>query len=64
MSKPGWEDAPSWAQYLAMDADGGWYWYSTRPEKKNDCWWLFAEQGRQAFAEATAQWWESLEERP
>lgn len=31
MNKPDWKDAPEWAQYLAMDADGKWYWYEKQP---------------------------------
>lgn len=29
--KPDWKDAPEWAEWLAMDADGEWYWYSKKP---------------------------------
>jgi hypothetical protein len=31
MSRPSWDDAPSWARYLTMDRDGRWYWHSTKP---------------------------------
>lgn len=31
MYKPSWEDAPEWAKYLAMDEDGEWFWYETKP---------------------------------
>jgi hypothetical protein len=31
MSKPSWRDAPSWAQWLAQDSDGEWFWYSEKP---------------------------------
>ena len=31
MSKPDWNDAPYWANYLAMDSDEGWYWYEDEP---------------------------------
>ena len=26
-NKPDWEDAPDWANWLAQDMDGEWYWY-------------------------------------
>ena len=26
-SHPRWKDAPDWANYLAQDGDGSWYWY-------------------------------------
>jgi len=29
--KPSWDDAPSWAQWLALDGDGEWYWYEVEP---------------------------------
>lgn len=28
---PDWSKAPEWATYAAMDDDGDWYWYETRP---------------------------------
>lgn len=31
MSKPLWKDAPDWAQWLAMDGDGDWFWYEAEP---------------------------------
>lgn len=30
--KPSWNDAPEWAQYLAADKDGAWYWYESEPK--------------------------------
>ena len=36
--KPDWKDAPDWAQYLAMDRDGAWYWHETEPACLNDFW--------------------------
>lgn len=29
--KPSWNNAPEWAQWLAMDADGGWVFYRDKP---------------------------------
>lgn len=31
MDKPNWNDAPSWAQYLAQNENGRWFWYDIRP---------------------------------
>lgn len=28
---PKWEDAPEWAQFLARDTKGGWWWYECEP---------------------------------
>lgn len=30
--KPDWKDAPAWANWLAMDDDGWWYWYEIQPK--------------------------------
>ena len=30
--KPDWKDAPEWAQWLAMDRNGEWYWHELEPE--------------------------------
>lgn len=32
--KPDWKDAPEWANWLAMDKNGEWFWYEDQPE-----WW-------------------------
>lgn len=29
--KPTWNEAPGWANYLAMDDNGEWYWYQNEP---------------------------------
>ncbi len=31
MSKPHWDDAPNWAEWLAQDSDGEWFWYEKSP---------------------------------
>lgn len=31
MSKPNWIDAPEWANWLAQDESGRWYWYENEP---------------------------------
>lgn len=36
--KPDWNDAPEWAEWLAMDDDGAWYWYGEKPELVNGTW--------------------------
>ena len=39
-NKPDWKDAPAWAQWLACDYDGNWYWYEEKPDNVNHeyCW--------------------------
>ncbi len=29
--RPHWKDAPQWAQWLAQDADGEWFWWESMP---------------------------------
>jgi hypothetical protein len=31
MSKPNWDDAPDWANWVAMDRGGHWYWHAGEP---------------------------------
>lgn len=28
---PDWSDSPDWAQYLAQNSDGSWWWHEMRP---------------------------------
>lgn len=34
--KPEWKDAPEWANFLAMDDDGEWYWFEKRPVRSTE----------------------------
>ncbi len=34
--KPDWKDAPDWAQWVARDESGRWYWYQDEPVKEHD----------------------------
>ena len=34
--KPSWNDAPEWAQYLAKDRSGVWWWYECEPLYDDD----------------------------
>jgi hypothetical protein len=36
--KPDWKDAPEWAQWLAMDPDGSWWWFEHEPIVEFDEW--------------------------
>ena len=58
--KPDWKDSPEWANYLAMDEDGSWYWHKTKPMMSGFDW------ASPSFASADTQihWENSLEERP
>ena len=37
-NKPSWDDAPEWANWLAMDSDGSWYWFQNKPYEGNVVW--------------------------
>lgn len=39
MKKPDWKDAPDWARYAAMGADGYWFWYENKPSFIGAQWW-------------------------
>jgi hypothetical protein len=30
--KPTWSEAPPWAQYLAQEIDGSWWWFEKEPK--------------------------------
>lgn len=65
--KPDWKDAPEWAQWLANDMSGDWYWFENKPRLSlRSCLWM-PEGGDCAFGEAglyLPNWQDSLEGRP
>lgn len=71
-SKPSWKDAPAWANWLAQDEDGEWYWYENEPELDLEQW-NGVTGGRNIEAQSllggkqvayTSNWQQTLEERP
>lgn len=67
MSKMDWSEAPVWANFLAQDADGRWFWYERRPTNApEDSWCAY---GRTKVwpagltEPADQEWWKTLEER-
>lgn len=63
MNRPDWKDAPEWAQYMAQDSDGDWYWYENLPTAKLATW--IGWEGRMEFAlDGESAWRETLEARP
>ena len=61
--KPNWSDSPSWANYLAQDEDGNWFWYTSKPTPCVHVW----GPENDLCAEANVRnsnWQETLEERP
>lgn len=59
--KPDWKDAPEWANYLAQDEDGDWYWFEKEPYLKSGTW--LTNEGRIEDANGP-EYQDSLEQRP
>ena len=38
MSKPSWKDAPEWANWLARNDDGWWFWHELEVRWFSDGW--------------------------
>lgn len=65
MTKPTWDDAPDWANYMAMDSDGVWYFYANKPSYGLHSWWPVnnSDQRRERWQPIVPGWRESLEVR-
>lgn len=63
MTRPDWKDAPEWAQFLAMDADGEWYWYESMP-RISEISQLWCVTGKMEHAGSVTGWRDTLSERP
>jgi hypothetical protein len=65
--KPDWNspDCPEWANYLAMAANGAWWWYENKPfiwnSKYSHEW---QPNGDSQMAMVGLPWRDTLEERP
>ena len=61
--KPSWDTAPVWAEWLAMDADGTWYWCEKKPRRimNFECW---HDEGGKRLAMNNKEWIDTLEGRP
>lgn len=64
--KPDWKDAPEWAKWLAMDADGIWTWFQKKPTKNKDdmAYYEYGESRWEFASFPRVQWETSLEKRP
>lgn len=62
--KPNWKDAPEWANYLAMDEDGRWWWYQHTPTINKSVWKKESGHAELAKPNHFIDWFETLEERP
>lgn len=68
MSKPSWNDAPEWAQWLAQDKNGYWFWYEIKPTVSTfKQQWVINKPRRFEVAGKGAcetEWQNTLEQRP
>jgi hypothetical protein len=67
-NKPDWKDAPDWAQWLAQDGGGRWYWYDGKPKAIGEEFGM-PESGGKAlyqfkYGEVIGDWRDTLEQRP
>ncbi len=60
--KPSWKDAPDWANWLAMDSGGTWFWYEFMPVTHGHAWEVM-NGGMVEYAPTPTDWLESLESR-
>ena len=59
--KPSWNDAPEWAQWLAMDENESWYWYELKPKLFNL---VFDDDRGRSERAVKGRFEDSLEQRP
>lgn len=64
--KPDWKDAPEWANYLAQDKNGEWWWYGKQPRiaQCREQWDCMNGGGREMVKADIVDWRETLETRP
>lgn len=61
---PDWKDAPEWAQWVAQDEDGDWYWYENKPRLFDKHWMIDGGKTEFKFFDIhTPDWRETLQER-
>ena len=63
--KPDWKDAPYWAEWLARDKNGDWYWYEFEPVDFtcDDKWNCRAGRAEIAHDSAREDWKETKQSR-
>ena len=65
-NKPKWAELPPRAKWIAMDEDGVWGWFATKPRPLNGFWFRGTE-GETLYNRPktpSADWVKSLEQRP
>jgi hypothetical protein len=61
LNKPDWKDAPEWAEWLAQNWNGQWYFHQYKPESSDAGVWH--STGLMSF-QPQEGWENSLEKRP
>ncbi|MFC7091932.1 hypothetical protein ACFQH5_20530, partial [Halomonas salifodinae] len=72
INKPSWDDAPEWAEWLAQDEDGSWWFFNGRPKLAADFWYhgdhkedpRFGKKALNGGLPAGHDWRQTLERRP
>ncbi|HMA79054.1 MAG TPA: hypothetical protein VKP88_08085 [Candidatus Paceibacterota bacterium] len=59
-----WEDAPEWAEWVAMDKDGEWFWYKGKPFTGKSVWFRTVGRCYHFKAPPSLDWTKSLTKRP
>jgi hypothetical protein len=59
---PNWSDAPEWANFVAMDTYGDWWWFEDEPWPGEDMW--HDTNGRMTFAMNGMGWRDTKQSRP
>jgi len=62
IEKPSWDDAPEWANYLAQDKNGEWFWYEDKPIELTGYW--NNQTGKARKINEVKDWTDTLEKRP
>lgn len=62
--KPDWSEAPKWANYLAMDESGVWFWYEYEPSSDEADEWLLGKGKHLQAGYDIRKWRDTLEVRP
>ena len=58
---PNWDNAPKWANWLAQDLSGRWWWYENKPEPHATRW---VAQNSRCEPVEISHWEDSLQQRP
>lgn len=64
--KPEWKDIPVYINWIAQDADGDWYGYDEKPEKRGNYWYGYHLSKSYYLKESdpNEEWYNTLEQRP